>query len=109
MFKMWYWVLTCCGDLDLFEYDLGKYLFVKPRKNATWRMIGPNFLQWYDKNSINDTLISNWNCVKSQGDISSLKWKFYDYELILYYFVIFVSYLNQLSFGSLPWIKLMLI
>lgn len=76
MFKMWYWVLTCFGDLDLFVCDLGKYLLKKPRKNATCKMIGLNFLQWYDKNSINDTLISNWNCVKSQGDISSLNKNF---------------------------------
>lgn len=54
MFKMWYWVLTCFGDLDLFVCDLGKYLLQKPRKNATCKMIGLNFLQWYDKNSIND-------------------------------------------------------
>lgn len=54
MFKMWYWVLTCFGDLDLFVCDLGKYLLKKTRKNATCKMIGLNFLQWYDKNSIND-------------------------------------------------------
>lgn len=41
----WPWPLVC---------DLGKYLLKKPRKNATCKMIGLNFLQWYDKNSIND-------------------------------------------------------